>query len=183
MRKILSKIILFFLGWEVMGIKKFPKRCVVVAAPHTSNWDFFIGMCYGYILGVEFRYLIKSEFFIPILGTLFRYNGGIPVYRDSNYNLVEQLSNMFNKSEELILVITPEGTRSRVEKWKTGFYHIANNANIPILLLALDFGKKKIGIINEITCTGDIKRDIGFIEHQFKGIKGKIPANYNNIIQ
>ena len=120
MRKILSELILWLLGWEVIGPKRYPKKCVVIAAPHTSNWDFLIGRCYGYIVGVNTRYLIKSEFFVPILGTLFRWNGGIPVYRDSNNNIVDQITERFNESEELILAITPEGTRSKVEKWKMG---------------------------------------------------------------
>ena len=183
MRKILSKLILWLMGWEVIGPKKYPKKCVVIAAPHTSNWDFLIGRCYGYIIGVKPKYLIKSEFFFPILGALFRLNGGIPVYRDSNNNVVDQITNRFNESDELILGITPEGTRSRVEKWKMGFYHIANNSNVPILLLAMDFSNKKIGIINEIIPTGDIEKDIQFIQNQFKNIKGKIPANYNTIIR
>ena len=183
MRKILSELILWVMGWKVIGPKKYPKKCVVIAAPHTSNLDFLIGRCYGYIVGVNPIYLIKSEFFVPILGTLFRWNGGIPVYRDSNNNIVDQITERFNESEELILGITPEGTRSKVEKWKMGFYHIANNANVPIWLLAMDFGNKKIGIINEIIPTGDIEKDIQFIQNQFKNIKGKIPENYNTIIR
>lgn len=183
MRKILSKFIFWLLGWEVIGLKKYPKKCVIIAAPHTSNWDFLIGRCYGYIISIKPKYLIKGEFFVPILGSLFRWNGGIPVYRDSNNNIVNQITKRFKESDELILGIAPEGTRSRVEKWKMGFYHIANNANVPILLLAMDFGNKKIGIINEITPTGDIEKDIQFIQNQFKNIKGKIPTNYNTIIR
>ena len=171
------------MGWEVIGKTEYPKRCVVVVAPHTSNWDFFIGRLYGHSIGIKPKYLIKSELFLPILSALFRWDGGIPIYRYSNNNNVNQITKRFNDSDELILVITPEGTRSKVAKWKMGFYHIANSANVPILLLALDFGEKKIGVINELTCTGDIKKDIGFIQDQFKGIKGKIPTNYSNIIQ
>ena len=183
MKKILSKLILWLIGWEVIGLKKYPKKCVVIVAPHTSNWDFLIGKFYGYVIGIKPRYLIKSEFFVPILGALFRWNGGIPVYRDFNNNIVGQIINRFKESDELILGITPEGTRSKVEKWKMGFYHIAHNANVPILLLAMDFGNKEIGVINQIIPTGDIENDIQFIQNQFKNIKGKIPENYNAIIR
>ena len=105
------------------------------------------------------------------------------MYRDFNNNIVGQIINRFKESDELILGITPEGTRSKVEKWKMGFYHIAHNANVPILLLAMDFGNKEIGVINQIIPTGDIENDIQFIQNQFKNIKGKIPENYNAIIR
>ena len=183
MMKILSKIIFWLFGWQAIGTFDYPKKCVVIAAPHTSNWDFFVGKCYGYISGVNAKYLIKSSFFIPVLGTLFKWNGGIPVYRNSNNNIVEQIVSRFNSSNNFRLGITPEGTRSRVEKWKTGFYHIALKANVPILLLAIDYKKKKIGIINSFFPSGDIDRDMLFIQHQFHDIQAKEVRNYNPIIR
>jgi 1-acyl-sn-glycerol-3-phosphate acyltransferase len=183
MMKILSKIIFWLMGWEAIGTFDYPKKCIVVAAPHTSNWDFLIGRCYGYISGVHPKYLIKSSLFIPVLGTLFKWNGGIPVYRDSKHNLVDQIAERFNSSDNFRLGIAPEGTRSRVKKWKTGFYHIAHKANVSILLLAMDFKNKKIGVINSFIPTGDIDKDMLFIQNQFKDIKGKIPENYNSIIR
>ena len=182
MKKILSKIIFWLIGWEVIGISDYPKKCIVVAAPHTSNWDFLIGRCYGYIVDITPKYLIKSELFFPVLGTLFKWDGGIPVYRKSQHNIVDQIVAKFNNADKLILGIAPEGTRKRVEKWKTGFYHIANNANLPILLLAMDYKNKKVGIINQFIPTDDIEKDILFIQDQFKNIEGKIPENYNPII-
>jgi 1-acyl-sn-glycerol-3-phosphate acyltransferase len=119
---------------------------------------------------------------VPVLGAFFKWNGGIPVYRNTKHNVVEQLAERFNSTDDLILAITPEGTRSRVEKWKTGFYHIANNANLPILLLAMDYKNKKVGIINQFIPTDDIEKDMLFIQEQFKNIEGKIPENYNPII-
>ena len=100
--------------------KLFSKKCVVIAAPHTSNWDFFIGKLYGYIIGLKANYLIKSSFFVPILSFI-RKNGGIPVYRDKNYNLVEQVVNNINKQSEFVLALSPEGTRSRVKKVENRF--------------------------------------------------------------
>ena len=183
MKEILSKIIFNFLGWEVIGTSQYPQKCIVIAAPHTSNWDFLIGRCYGYIIGIKPKYLIKSSFFIPVLGAFFRWNGAIPVNRDSQNNIVNQLVERFNNSDDFILGIAPEGTRSRVDKWKTGFYHIAHKAKVPILLLAMDFKTKKIGVINSIITTGDIDHDMLFIQNQFKDLKGKVPEKYNSVIR
>ena len=182
MKKILSKVIFWLIGWKATGSFDFPKKCIIIAAPHTSNWDFVIGRLYGYISGISPKYLAKSELFLPILGTFFRWNGAIPVDRYSKNNLVDQITERFNISNSFMLGIAPEGTRSRVEKWKTGFYHIALKANVPILFLALDFKNKEIGIINSLMPTGDIYKDMIFIQNQFKDIEGKTPENYNPII-
>ena len=179
MKKILSKFIFWALGWKVIGTFNYPEKCVIIAAPHTSNWDFLIGRCYGYIGGLNVSYLIKSSFFVPILGTIFKWNGGIPVYRDSSKNMVDQLVRRFNESTIFRLGISPEGTRSRVEKWKTGFYHIAHKAKVPILLVAMDFKNKKVGVIDSLITSGNINKDMMFIQNKFKDKHGKIPHNYN----
>ena len=179
MKKILSKIIFWLLGWKVIDNFDFPKKCVIIAAPHTSNWDFVIGKFYSYIKSINGKYLIKSSFFTPILGVFFKWDGGIPVYRDSSYNVVDQIVKKFSISDNLILVIAPEGTRSRVKRWKTGFYYIAHKANVPIILLAMDYEKKRVGVINSVVTTGDIDRDMLFIQKCFKEVKGKVPQNFN----
>ena len=179
MKKLFSKFIFWIFGWKVVDTQKYPKKCLVIAAPHTSNWDFLIGRCYAYVIGIAPKYLIKSELFLPILGNFFKWNGGIPVYRDSNNNIVDQISEIYNSSEEFILGISPEGTRKRVDKWKTGFYHIAVNSSVPILLLKLDYNSKEIGVFYEFYPTGDFNKDMKFIESQFKDSVGKIPENYN----
>lgn len=171
------------MGWKVIGTFDYPKKCVVIAAPHTSNWDFVIGRCYGYISGIKPKYLIKSSLFIPVLGSFFKWNGGIPVCRDSKNNIVDELVERFNNTNHLILGIAPEGTRSKVDKWKTGFYYIAHKAKVPILLVALDFKNKKIGVINSLVTTGDIDKDMLFIQNQFKDLQGKIPERYNSVIR
>ncbi len=107
MKKILSKFIFWIMGWEVIGSLNYPKKCIVIAAPHTSNWDFLIGRCYGYICGITPKYLIKSSFFVPVLGAFFKWNGGIPVYRNKKQNVVEQLEERFNSTDDLILGIAP----------------------------------------------------------------------------
>ena len=180
--RILSRIIFWIIGWKAIGTFDYPTKCIIIAAPHTSNWDFFIGRCYGYISGIYPKYLIKSSLFFPVLGTLLKWNGGIPVYRDSSNNLVDQTVDRFNSLDSFKLGIAPEGTRSRVQKWKTGFYHIAYKANVPVVLVALDFKKKEVGVVNSLNPTGDINKDMIFIQNQFKDVKGKIPENFNPII-
>ena len=180
--KTFSKILFWLLGWKIIGPKQFPKKCVIIAAPHTSNWDYFFARLYGNIIGIRPHYLIKSSFFVPLLATIVRLDGGIPVFRNSKNNLVDQISSKFNKSDNFIIGISPEGTRSRVEKWKTGFYHIALKSNVPIVLVGLDFCSKEIGIIDSLIPKGNINKDLLFIEEKFKYFKGKIPENYNSKI-
>ena len=152
---------------------------MVVTAPHTSNWDFFIGRCYAYIIAISPLYLTKSELFLPVLGTLIKWNGGIPVYRKAKYNVVDQVVEMFKNRSQLNLGIAPEGTRTRVDKWKTGFYHIAVKSNVPILLLKMDYEKKEIGIMCEFNASGNFEKDMLFIQEKYKNVKGKTPGNYN----
>ena len=170
------------MGWKVVGNSTYPDKCLVIAAPHTSNWDFLIGRCYAYIIGVVPKYLIKSELFVPIIGTLLKWNGGIAVYRNSNHNVVDQIVETYKSSDRVILGISPEGTRKRVKKWKTGFYHIASKANVPILLLKLDYKNKEIGIFNQFLPNGNFEKDMLFIQEQFANFQGKVPENYNSTI-
>lgn len=178
MKTILSKFLFSIIGWKIVGSVKYPERCVIVAAPHTSNWDFLIGRCYAYIIGISPKYLIKKELFLPILGFFFRINGGIPVSRDTTYNFVEQISDLY-KDNDFMLAIAPEGTRKRVERWKTGFYHIANRVNVPIVIVKIDYKLKEVGIVHQIIPSGNIDKDMLEIQRCFTNVTGKIPENYN----
>ncbi len=179
MKRLLSKLIFKLNGWKVVGATDFPDKCIVISAPHTSNWDFLIGRCYAYIAGVAPKYLIKGELFLPILGSLIKFNGGIPIYRNSKHNIVEQVVNMFNDNTHLILALAPEGTRKQVKKWKSGFYHIADKAGVPILLLKMDYEKKEVGIGGRFFTTGDFEKDMLYLQEEFVSVKGKIPEYYN----
>ena len=179
MKKLLSKFIFWISGWKVVGEREFPDKCLVISAPHTSNWDFPVGRCFTYIIGIVPKYLIKGELFLPVLGTLIKWNGGIPVYRNSKNNVVNQISELFNLKEKFIIGISPEGTRKRVDSWKTGFYHISVKANVPILLVKMDYKNKEIGIIDTLKPTGNLEEDFYFIQEKYKDIIGKIPENYN----
>ena len=179
MKKLLSKFFFWINGWKIVGERGLPDKCLVIAAPHTSNWDFAVGRCFAYIIDFYPKYLIKGELFFPILGTLFRWNGGIPVYRNSKNNVVDQISGLYNSKDKLIIGISPEGTRKKVDRWKTGFYHIAVKANVPIILTKLDYKNKEVGFIAKLKPSGDIEKDLDFIQDQYKDIKGKTPENYN----
>ena len=103
MKKLLSKFIFWIIGWKVVGEREFPDKCLVVSAPHTSNWDFVVGRSFTYIIGIVPKYLIKGELFLPVLGTIIKWNGGIPVYRNSKNNVVDQISELFNSKEKCSL--------------------------------------------------------------------------------
>ena len=182
MKKLLSRFLFWISGWKVVGERELPDKCLVIAAPHTSNWDFAVGRCFAYIIGISPKYLIKSELFFPILKILIKWNGGIPVYRNSKNNIVDQISGLYNSKDKLIIGISPEGTRKKVDRWKTGFYHIAVKANVPIILTKLDYKNKEVGFIDKLKPSGDIEKDLDFIQEKYKDIIGKIPENYNTKI-
>ena len=179
MFRLISLLIFKINGWKVDDTINYPKKCIIIAAPHTSNWDFLIGRCYGYIQKIYPKYLIKSELFVPVIGTILRLNGGIPVYRKKKNNVVDQVVDKFEKSEIFRLGIAPEGTRKRVPKWKTGFYHIAVKSNVPIVFCKFDFKTKTVGAFDILTPSGNFKSDMQYIENSFKNFQGKIRENYN----
>ena len=179
MKRLLSKWLFKLNGWKIVGTHDYPQKCLVIAAPHTSNWDFFIGRCYSYIIGINPNYLVKSELFLPLLATFLKWNGGIPVYRKAKNNVVKQVVDMFENATQLHLGIAPEGTRTQVPRWKTGFYHIASIAKVPLLLFAMDYKKKEVGVIAEFMITGDFEKDMLFIQQKYENIAGRTPENYN----
>jgi len=181
-KKIICKFILWICGWSIIGEIKWPKKCIVIAAPHTSNWDFVIGRCFSYVLDISPKYLVKSEIFLPIISFFIKLNGGIPVYRNSKNDLVNQVVELFNQNENLILAIAPEGTRSFTNRWKTGFYYISLESKVPLLLVKIDYKLKQVGLITEFNPTGDFDKDMLFIQEKYQGISARIPENYNSKI-
>lgn len=171
----LSWLWLRLAGWEVRGAPPRVSKFVVIAYPHTSNWDmpFTIAICLLYRLRIY--WLGKSSLFRGPMGPVMKWLGGIPVNLDRSENLVQQIVDSFNRADDLIVVIAPEGNRSYVERWKTGFYHIAAGARVPIALGFLDFGKKQGGYLNSYMPSGDIDRDIRLMQAEYAGIRGKFP--------
>ncbi|MFM5908852.1 MAG: lysophospholipid acyltransferase family protein [Novosphingobium sp.] len=150
-------------GWKLEGPGPKSRRCVLIGAPHTTNWDFvfFIGATHEY--GLLPGFMGKDALFRWPLGRFMREMGGVPVVRSSSHNYVEQMIEAFQTRDELMLVIAPEGTRKQARRWKSGFYHIAVGANVPIVLGWLDYKTKRGGLGPEMMMTGDYKADLARI--------------------
>lgn len=180
MIKVISKFLLKLLGWRIEEDTFLQeKKAVAIMAPHTSNWDFFLGKMAFDVVGLKVSFLIKKEaFFFPFAGWL-KKSGGIPVDRKNRTDLVTQIVDRLDNEEELIIAMTPEGTRSAVKYWRKGFYHIALKANIPILIGYIDY-KNKIGGIKKVMYpTGDIEKDFAEIVDFYKNITPRHPEKYN----
>jgi 1-acyl-sn-glycerol-3-phosphate acyltransferase len=167
-------------GWKVEGtIPPEISKCVVIAAPHTSNWDFVYALATYRILNLPINYLAKKELFkFPLKGIL-KSTGAIPVIRSISQNLVETIVDKFNEAEHLYLMIPAEGTRKKVEKWKSGFYHAAIGANVPILMGYLDYKNKKSGFGKVLYPSGDTVKDLAMIKDFYSGITGKNHELFN----
>ena len=163
MSNIYERILTKRMGWTVETTIDLPEKCVICVAPHTSNWDFILGELYIRSIGKTANFLMKKEWFFWPLGSFMRRIGGIPVERSKKTSLTDQLAEAAEKAETFRLAVTPEGTRSRVETWKRGFYYIALKAKLPILLYAIDFGHKRIVCTKQIIPSGDVEADMSEI--------------------
>jgi 1-acyl-sn-glycerol-3-phosphate acyltransferase len=165
-------------GWSTSGkVPKGLKKFVIIVAPHTSNWDFMVGLCARSILGLQnTKYIAKKELFVWPVGWLFRLLGGYPVDRSKNTNLVDATVDIFNSKDSFSIAITPEGTRSHVSKWKTGFYYIAQKAGIPIIMVAFDYAARQVRVEPPFYPTGDVDKDISYMMDYYRKVKGKNPA-------
>ena len=184
MLKFIGKLILKIAGYKIIdttpkGVKNYQKA-VMIAAPHTSNWDYVYTMSALYALDVPIKYLGKASLFKFPLGILIKKLGGIPVKREQKNNMVNDMAKMIvEATDQMILIIPAEGTRSYSKEWKSGFYHIANTAHVPIILGFLDFGKKEVGFIDEFNPTGDYEKDLKNIQKRYIGITPKHPELYS----
>ncbi|MBI4929986.1 MAG: 1-acyl-sn-glycerol-3-phosphate acyltransferase [Bacteroidetes bacterium] len=180
MYKLIARIFFKLKGWKVRGgIPAEIKKCVLVAAPHTSNWDFLYGSFAWKLFGLDVKYLAKKELFWFPLNVFLRGLGGIPVDRSKHSNIVDAMVALVNSKEEIIVLMTPEGTRKKVEKWKTGFYHLAIKANIPIVLGRLNYGTKEAFIGQSFIPSGNIEKDFEIIREFYKGVVGRNPENFS----
>ena len=167
------------MGWKIVGsYPKELKKFIIVGAPHTSNTDFVLGALTKYITGLPINFIGKQSLFKPPYGFIFKALGGTPVDRTKSANMVEAIIDVFNSNEEFILAISPEGTRKKVDKWKTGFYHIAKGANVPIIFNTFDFGKKEYLISDPYYLTDNMEKDFLFFHNFYKDVKGKHPDQY-----
>jgi 1-acyl-sn-glycerol-3-phosphate acyltransferase len=162
-------------GWKVAGRLPDLKKYICAIAPHTSNWDFLVGVAARSILRVHrAKFLGKSQLFRKPYGWIFRSIGGIPVFRDKSHDMVDQVAAIIRESDEFILAIAPEGTRKKVTKLRTGFWYIAKAAGIPIVPLGFDFRKKEV-VIGPLLHPADIEKDMATLTKFYHGIQGKNP--------
>jgi 1-acyl-sn-glycerol-3-phosphate acyltransferase len=175
--RLLWNFFLYMRGWTIRG--SFPyhlKKCVIIVGPHTSSWDFVIGLAFRSKLRLyHLKYLGKAELFKPPFGFFFRKLGGFPVDRFNKHNMVDQVVNFFNTHESFVLALSPEGTRKPVDRLRTGFYHIALKANVPIVMAGMDFKKREASFAVPFYLSGDINTDMQKITQHFACIEGKIP--------
>jgi 1-acyl-sn-glycerol-3-phosphate acyltransferase len=161
------------LGWRMEGALPDIPRLVLIAAPHTSNWDFIVGIAAKLGLGLRVLWLGKDSLFRPPLGALMRRLGGIPVDRSASRDVVAGIVREFEQRERFVLALAPEGTRKKVERWRTGFYHIAHGARVPIVTVGLNWGRRAIEIGRPFHTTGDVDADIAALRASFDGVSGR----------
>ena len=164
-------------GWKING--NFPeelKKYIIAVGPHTSNWDFPVGLAARSILRIQkARFLGKSQLFKPAYGWFFRALGGYPVDRSSSHDMVDQVTDIFNGHNEFILAMAPEGTRKKVQKLRTGFYYIAKKAAVPIIPVGFDFGKKEVVLGQPLYPSDNIEADFEILYSFYRSIQGKNP--------
>ena len=156
---------------------QFPKisKCVMIAAPHTSNWDTPIMLFLAFAFKTKLYFMLKDAAFRWPFGGFFKWLGGIPIDRSKASGVVEQSIQAFEENDELVMVVPPAGTRSKVRRWNTGFYHIAAGAGVPIVLGFLDYGRKVGGVGPVVEPSGDIDADLKLIRSFYAGITAKYP--------
>jgi 1-acyl-sn-glycerol-3-phosphate acyltransferase len=182
MRKWLGQTFLRLNGWRLDGERPPYSKCVVIACPHTSNWDLAYMLAAAWVYEVPLKWLGKREIFRAPFGGLMRRVGGIPVDRSKNNSLVDQIVTLFATSDEdILLVVPPSGTRSRREYWKSGFYHMAHGAGVPVVPGFLDYAGKRAGFGKGIVVTGDIVKDMDVFRAFYADKRGRYPENETRI--
>lgn len=166
-------------GWKVEGVVPEHSRLIVVAGPHTSNWDFVHGMLVILAINLDIHWLGKNSLFRQPFTALMSWLGGIPVNRDNPQGVVEDIADKFRQADSLSVIITPEGTRSRVENIKTGFLRIAEAADCVLLVATLDFQTKTICLGETFKTSGDVDADVKRILRLFAAVSPKHPNNFS----
>lgn len=173
----ISSGVLALMGWTAIGKPIQDQRFVLIGAPHTSNWDFPLMLMVVLKLELKLHWMGKHSLFMFPFGGLMRWLGGIPIDRRSHHGIVDQVVAQYQENPQLVVLVPPEGTRKKVQDWKTGFYHIANNAGVPILMGYLDVSRKEAGLADFFYPTGDADTDIKNIRAFYATKKGIRPEN------
>jgi 1-acyl-sn-glycerol-3-phosphate acyltransferase len=174
----LGRAVLRAYGWKLEVTVPDEPKLVVIAAPHTSNWDFVFGLAAVLALELDLHWFAKHTIFAGVWGGLFRALGGIPIDRSAAGGVVRQTARTFDERRQLIIGLAPEGTRSRVAQWKRGFYHLANEAQVPVLVAGIDYRRKVIGTGPLFRTSGDWDADMAPVFAFYRGIAAKKPENF-----
>jgi 1-acyl-sn-glycerol-3-phosphate acyltransferase len=181
MRHWLSVWFLKLAGWAPEGARPTEPRCVLIAAPHTSNWDLAFLLAMAGVFDVDLRWMGKHALFRWPLGWFLRKAGGVPVVRHRAGNMVEQMAEVLRDAESLALVVPAEGTRAYVPHWKSGFYHIARAARVPIVMSYLDYSRKRGGFGPALLPTGDVRADMDAIRDFYADKVGRFPEKFGAV--
>lgn len=178
MRRAIGRIGLRLLGWTVLGAVPNEPKFVAIVAPHTSNWDFVICVMTMFALGLDLKWFGKHSLFHGPLGWLLRALGGVPVRRDATRGVVAEMADVIRAEPRFILALAPEGTRHHVDEWRTGFYHIAERAGVPIVPVALDWSKRELVIGGAVRTAGDPEREIAALRARYRAEMARHPEGF-----
>ena len=175
--RLIAIALLWLIGWKAIGKELGKQRFVLIGAPHTSNWDFPLMLLVVLKLRLELYWMGKHTLFpFPVAGVM-KWLGGIPIDRTRAHNVVQQTVERYRNQPDLVVLVPPEGTRSKVAQWKTGFYHIAEQAGVPILLGYVDAAKKEAGLADFFYPSGDLEQDMAKIRQFYSDKRGIRPEN------
>ncbi|MCB1647510.1 MAG: 1-acyl-sn-glycerol-3-phosphate acyltransferase [Pseudomonadales bacterium] len=177
-----GKLVIRLSGWKVTGEAPDARDMMIVAAPHTSNWDAILLLGAAYTLNLRINWLVKNNLFVPVLGSILRYFGGVPVERSRNTNMVQRLVDEISNGTGTALVVPPAGTRGYTDHWKSGFYRIALAADIPVVCGFLDYDKKIAGLGPSFRLTGNVTEDMDRLRAFYEPITGRYPALKSRIV-
>lgn len=178
---LVGRLILRFGGWRDEGVSQVAPKFVLIAAPHTSNWDLVLMLAIAKKHKLRLSWMGKHTMFEAPFGFMLKWMGGIAIDRRSRHSVVDQMVDVFARADELILAVPPEGTRSRAEHWKSGFYQIALAAGVPVVPGYLDYANKVGGFGPPVTLTGDVTRDMDAFRAFYGGMKGRFPDKFGPI--
>ena len=179
MRRIAKYVFYDILGWKLENnFDPEIKKCIFIVAPHTSSYDFLIGILIRKIMDIQINFVGKKELFKPPFGWYFKMVGGAPIDRSGKKKKVVAIAQIFRENEIFRLAMSPEGTRQKTDKWRTGFYYIALKAEVPIIRVSFDYGTKKVKISQPYWPNGDFDKDYTEIFSYYDGVQGKVPENF-----
>lgn len=180
-----ANTLLRMIGWKVVGNWPRPRKVVFLVAPHTSNWDMPIGLCAGFSSGVlrhwPYGFMMKDSMFRGPLGPVMKRLGGLAIDRTNPHDVVQQMADVFAAHDDFLLAVTPEGTRSRRDYWKSGFYHIALGAGIPIIPVSFDYAHREVGLADPVILSGDREADLELFRRFYAGVTARRPENFGPV--